>query len=146
VGKLCGFACRRSACPNPSHGSRRAPSYFPILAVEAQSLAITPSVASDSPYVMFTKCSTKKPNESSYHRLRRLRIVVPTRRHPRSAPFRVYNSVAYPSLVLVVDPSPCLDAGSYMTSSTCVHAKNPRILGAKGNKSVRGRRILDVDE
>jgi hypothetical protein len=26
------------------------------------------------------------------------------------------------------------------------YAKNPRRLGAEGNKSVRGRRILDVDE
>jgi hypothetical protein len=67
-------------------------------------------------------------------------------RHRRSSLFRVYNNVAYPSLVLVIDPSPCPDAGSYMTSSTCVHAKNLRRLGAEGNKSVRGRRILDVDE
>jgi hypothetical protein len=27
-----------------------------------------------------------------------------------------------------------------------VYAKNPRRLGAEGNKSVRGRRILDVDK
>jgi hypothetical protein len=74
-----------------------------------------------------------------------MEIVVPTRRHRRSSPLRVSNNIAYPSLVLVVDPSPCLDAGSYMTSPTCVHAKNPRRLGVEGNKSVRNRKILDVD-
>jgi hypothetical protein len=84
-------------------------------------------------------------DKSSYHRLRRSGIVVPTHRHRRSSPFRVYNNVAYPSLVLVIDPSPCPDAGSYVTPPTCVHAKNPRRFGAEGNKSVRDRRILYVD-
>jgi hypothetical protein len=74
------------------------------------------------------------------------KIMVPTRRRRRSSPLRAFNNIAYPSLVLVIDPSPCPDVGSYVTSPTSVHAKNPRRLGAEGNKSVRGRRILDVDE
>jgi hypothetical protein len=77
-------ARRHSARPNPGHGSRRALSYFPILAIEAQSLAVTPSAASDSSCVMSTKCSTKNSNESSCHRLRRMEIVVLTHRCRRS--------------------------------------------------------------
>lgn len=57
-----------------------------------------------------------------------------------------YSNVADPSLVLVIDPSPCPDVGSYVTSPTCVHAKNPRRLGAEGNKLVCGGKILDVEE
>jgi hypothetical protein len=74
-----------------------------------------------------------------------MEIVVSTRQCRRLSPLRVSNNIDYPSLVLVVDPSPRLDAGSYVTSPTCVHAKNPRRLGVEGNKSVRSRKILDVD-
>jgi hypothetical protein len=56
-------ARRHSARLNPGHGSRRALSYLPILAV-------APSAASDSPSVMFTKCSTKSPNVSPHHYFR----------------------------------------------------------------------------
>jgi hypothetical protein len=63
-----------------------------------------------------------------------------------SSPCRVYHNIVDPSLVLVIDPSCCPNAGSYVTSPTCVHAKNPRRLDTKGNKSVHDRRILDVGE
>jgi hypothetical protein len=75
---------------------------------------------------MLTWCSTKSPNESLRHRLRRMEIVVPTCRRRRSSPLRVFNNIEYPSLVLVVDPSPRLDTGSYVTSPNCDRA-NKRI-------------------
>jgi hypothetical protein len=48
------------------------------------SLAVTSSTASDLPFMMFTKCSTKSSNESYCHRLRRMEIVELARRCRRS--------------------------------------------------------------
>jgi hypothetical protein len=47
-------------------------------------LAVTSSTASDLPFMMFTKCSTKSSNESYCHRLRQMEIVELARRCRRS--------------------------------------------------------------